>query len=128
MTRKATMGMVGMGLLVAATVAVYSVSNTADRPAGERGGNDQPVAVVSVDKVVRAPGRYEGFVGVEGVVARIDKSKGVFLLGCEDACIAMPVQYGSQMPEVKSQIVVYGQIRVREDGRYVFQGAEVKPK
>ena len=128
MTKKTIMGMVGIGLLLAAILAIYSVRNTAEESIEEREGNRLPIAVVSVDKVVRSPGRYKGFVGVEGVVAVVDESKGVFLLGCEDACISMPVKYGSQMPEVKSQIIVYGEIRKREDGRYVFQGKEVKPK
>ncbi len=128
MTKNTIMGMVGIGLLLAAILGIYSVRNTAEKLTEERESSSQPTAVISVDKVVRAPGQYKGFVGVEGVVAGIDESKGMFLLGCEDACIAMPVKYGSQMPEVKSQIVVYGEITEREDGRYVFQGKEVKPK
>ena len=40
----------------------------------------------------------------------------------------MPVEYKGQMPEVKSKIIVYGEINKQEDGRYIFEAKEVKTK
>lgn len=84
--------------------------------------------VINVDEIVSTPDQYKGFMGVEGTVIRIEESKGIFLLGCEDACIFMPVKFIGQAPELKSEIVVYGELIKQEDGRYIFQGKEVKTK
>lgn len=84
------------------------------------------IKVIDVEKVVRAPEQYRDFVGVKGRVIKIDESKSIFLLGCADVCIFMPVKYRNQMPKVQSEIIVYGEIKKEKDGRYVFQGKEVK--
>lgn len=84
------------------------------------------VKIVDVDKVIYTPDRYKGFLGVEGIVVKVDKSKNIFLLGCEDTCITMPVKYEKQMPEPKSKIIVYGKIKEQEDKLYIFEGEEIK--
>lgn len=78
--------------------------------------------------MVSALGCYKGFLGLEGTVISVDESKNIFLLGCPDACIVLPMKYKGQMPESKSEIIVYGEIKKQEDRRYVFQGKEVKRK
>lgn len=84
--------------------------------------------VIKVDEIVSTPDRYKGFLGVEGTVIKIDKSKNIFLLGCADVCIFMPVEYGKQMPKLNNNIIVYGELQKQEDGRYIFQGKEIKMK
>lgn len=78
--------------------------------------------------MVKDPNSYIGFLGVEGTVLKIDESNSIFLVGCQDACIFMPVKYSGQMPDLKSEIIVFGEIIKQENGRYIFQGKEVKAK
>lgn len=84
--------------------------------------------VVSIDKVAIAPDKYKSFFGIEGMVTSIDKSKRIFLLGCEDTCIIMPVRYKGKIPKLKSKIIVYGEIKKQKNGKYIFDGKEVKIK
>jgi len=114
--------------LVLAMIGIYFVKNISEKTTSQQKNNNQAIKIVDVDVVVSAPDRYKGFLGVEGRVIKIDEAKSIFLLGCEDACIIMPVEYKDQMPEPKSEIIVYGEIREQEDGRYVFQGKEVKTR
>lgn len=86
------------------------------------------VKVINVDEIVSNPGRYKGFLGIEGIVTKINKSKKIFLLGCEDVCIIMPVRYKGKLPKLKSKIIVYGEIKKQKDGKYFFDGKEVKIK
>lgn len=86
------------------------------------------IKVINVDEIVRNPDQYKGFLGVEGIIIKINKSKKYFLLGCEDACIILPVKYKGKMPKLKSKIIVYGEIKKQKDGRYFFDCKEVKIK
>ena len=114
--------------LVLVVIGVYFIRNIIEKTVLQKEGNNQSVKVVNVDVVISAPDHYKGFLGVEGRVIKIDASKSIFLLGCEDACIFMPVKYKGQMPELKSEIIVYGELIKQEDGRHIFQGKEVKTK
>lgn len=119
---------IGIGLLSVVISGTYLVKNHAEKSNLQSENNNPSIKVIDVEEVVKAPEQYRDFVEVEGRVMKVDESKSIFLLGCEDACIVMPVKYKGQMPEVKSKIIVYGEIRKREDGKYVFQGKKVKTK
>ena len=119
---------ISIGLFLAIILGVSFVKNASQESSVQREENNPSVEIVSVDKVVRAPERYQDFFGVKGIVVQSIGSKNIFLLGCKDACIAMPVKYQGLMPKPRSEVIVYGEIRKQEDGRYVFQGKEVKTK
>ena len=119
---------IGIGLLSAVISGIYFVKNHAEKSNLQSENNSPSIKVIDVEEVVKAPEQYRDFVGVAGRVIKVDETKRIFLLGCEDTCIVMPVKYKGQMPEVKSEIIVYGEIRKQEDGRYVFQGKKVKTK
>lgn len=128
MKKQIIIGTIGV-ILVLATFGIYFVKNISEKKTiSQKKNNNQSIKVVNVDKVISNPDWYKGFFGVEGTVMKIDKAKSIFLLGCGDACIIMPVKYRGQMPELESEIIVYGELRKNEDGRYVFQGKEVKTK
>ena len=118
---------IGIGIFLA-IIGIYFVINLTEKFTPQKENSNQSIKVVNVDAVVSAPDRYKGFFGVEGTVIKIDEAKSIFLLGCEDTCIIMPVEYKGQMPEVKSKIIVYGEINKQEDGRYIFEAKEVKTK
>lgn len=128
MKKKFIIGSIGIGLLLATIVGIYFVKNSTEKSNLQKEYNNLSIKVVNVDEVVNAPDRYKGFLGVEGTIISVDESKDIFLLGCEDACIFMPVKYKGQIPEPKSEIIVYGEIKKQEDKRYIFQGKEVKTK
>ena len=127
MKRKIIIGTIVIGLVLA-TIGVYFIRNITEMTVLQEENNIQSIKVVNVDRVISAPDYYKGFLGVEGIVIKIDEDKSIFLLGCEDACIFIPVKYKGQMPEPNSEIIVYGEIKKQEDGRYVFEGKEVKRK
>ena len=112
--------------LVLAIIGIYFVKNISEKTTSQKESNNQSIKVVNVEEVVRTPDQYKGFWGIEGRVIRIDESKNLFLLGCEDACIFMPVKYKGQMPELNNKIVIFGEIKKQEDGRYIFEGKKLK--
>jgi len=115
-------------ILILAIIGIYFMKNISKKTTSQQKNNNQAIKIINIDAVISAPDRYKGFLGVEGTVIKIDEAKSIFLLGCKDACIIMPVEYKGQMPKPESKIIVYGKLRKNEDGRYVFQGKEVKTR
>ena len=128
MKKKIVTGTISIGLFLVAMSGIYLVRNHAERANPQSDSGSAFIKVVDVEEVIKAPGQYGGFLGVEGTVITIDESKGIFLLGCQDTCVAMPVKYKGQVPEAKSETIVYGEIRKQKDGKYIFQGKKVKTK
>ena len=128
MKNKNIIGMIGLGVILI-TVGIYLIKNLTEKSIHKKENHNQSTGgVVNVDEVVNDPDHYKGFLGVEGRVIKIDESKDIFLLGCEDACMFMPVKYTGQMPEMGKEIIVYGEIKKQEDGKYAFEGKETKTK
>lgn len=90
--------------------------------------NQRSIKILTPDEVISAPEKYKGTLAVSGTVIKIDESKNTFLLGCEDACLSLPVEYQGPVPEVNSNVIVYGEIKRQENGKYIFLGKEVKKK
>lgn len=84
------------------------------------------IKIVGVDEIVSKPLQFKGFIGVVGEVIKVGASKGMFLLGCEDACVMMPVRYKGQMPKLGSSITVFGEVKKQENGKYIFEAEEFK--
>ena len=81
--------------------------------------------VVDIDKVVRVPSDYKGYLNIEGKVQTVDTGKGVFLLACQDGDEIIPVLYKGLMPAQKSSVMVYGKIQKQKDGRYILSADRV---
>ena len=127
MKKQIIIGTIVIGLVLA-IIGIYFIRNITEKTISQKENNNQSIKVINVDRVISAPDHYKGFLGVEGIVIKIDEDKNIFLLGCEDACIFIPVKYKGQMPEPNSEIIVYGEIKKQEDDKYVFEGKEVKRK
>ncbi|MCX6677978.1 MAG: hypothetical protein NTU95_08560 [Methanothrix sp.] len=86
--------------------------------------------IVALENVLASPENFTGTIGVTGKVISIDQSKSMFFMGCigaiSCACAEMPVKIFGEMPEIGSEVVVYGEITTTETGKYVFKGQEVK--
>lgn len=124
-----TSRLVVAGILMAIVLGfcswTYPVSS-ADTPKADYDG----IKTVAVEEVLASPENFTGTIGVTGVVMDIDQSKSMFFLGCKSAspcaCAKMPVKYEGQMPEIGSDIVVYGEIGTTDARKYIFEGQEVE--
>jgi hypothetical protein len=85
------------------------------------------VRIVSVDDVAESPEKFAGTIAVTGRVTEV-KADGVFTLGCEDACVVVPVKFAGQLPPVGRDVVVHGQIKQGAEGRYLFDAQKVEQK
>ena len=84
--------------------------------------------IVTVDELVKHPDDFKGVIGVTGTVNKVDESKAVFTLSCEDACIAVPVTFPGKIPVAGNEVTVFGQVAKAEGGKYVFAAREIKTK
>lgn len=86
--------------------------------------------VVDVDEIAANPGEFENSrsVGVTGKVLSVNATSSIFSLGCEDACISIPVKYLEKLPSPGTRITVYGKIRKDKEGRYIFEGDRFEVK
>jgi len=106
--------------------AIYIRKNLVGKSNPQIKDSTMSVRVIDVDEVIKTPEKYQDFFGVEGRVIKVEKSRKLFLLGCDDACIFMPVKYQRGMPQVNDKIIVYGKVEKQADGRYVFNGEKVE--
>ena len=83
---------------------------------------------VDVEKVVVHPEKFTGPVIVFGRIAKAVTPNGFFALGCEDACVSMPVKYSGTLPAAGSDVIVSGQIVKGANGRYLFSAQSVALK
>lgn len=82
----------------------------------------------NVEKIILNPEKFKGKVGVSGNVLEIDKSKNIFILGCEDACIRIPVKYEKELPDIRKEIIAYGKVKKDRDGKFFFEAEFIKIK
>lgn len=85
----------------------------------------QPGQPVTVDDVAAQPEKFTGALTVAGKVEKVDAARSMFALGCEDACLMLPVRFAGALPAGGSSVVVRGRIERGEDGRYVLAAQEV---
>lgn len=84
--------------------------------------------VVNVDDVVNNPEKFAGLIGVEGTVTKVDETNSAFTLGCEDACIVMPVKFSGRPPKEGANVIAYGEVKKTEQAKYIFVAQEIKAK
>ncbi len=84
--------------------------------------------VVEVDEVVSSPEKFDGVIGVEGTVTKVDEPNSAFTLGCEDACIVMPVKFKGQLPKEGTNVIAFGEVKKTEQDKYVFVAQELRSR
>ena len=107
------------------TVIIYSSIDFNDTSANSV---NTEMKIVDVDKVVENPENFTGIVRIEGTVTEVIDNNNYFTLGCEDACISLPVSYKGDMPKIESNIVALGEIKKDDDGKFFFDAREIKYK
>jgi hypothetical protein len=122
---RALTAMVLMALVLGFYACTYPASS-ADSNAADG------TKIVAVEEVLGTPEDFSGAMGVSGKVMNIDQAKSMFFLGCKTAsscnCAKMPVKYEGKMPEIGSDIIVFGEITTTDAGKFIFEGKEVKPQ
>ena len=113
-------------LATVATLALIPAQSQTNTPGDKTTTPDSKV--LDVDKVVAHPEKFKGTISVEGRVATVEAKKKLFALGCEDACVVMPVKFSGTMPKTNSSVVVRGQISKDAKGRYQFDAESVTAK
>jgi hypothetical protein len=114
--KKILVGVIGIGVVLVCGISMRSEVVTI---------KTEQLSLVSVDDVVRYPEHFTDITAVMGRVIAIDESRTFFVLGCEDVCVMMPVAYTGHMPDVGSDVIVYGTVTL-QDGKYIFEAQEVK--
>lgn len=116
-----TKAIISIGVLFIVIVGSFSLFNGNDL--SEVGSNG--IRIISVDAVMKNPSKYEGNIGVKGIVSGTTKKLSIFSLGCEDACAGIPVKYAGEFPEVNNEIIAYGEI-TKENGRFLFKATSIE--
>lgn len=96
-----------------------SVAKTKTQVKKMKENNIKPIPV---EKVIVNPETYiDKTILVEGVVKKTE-SKLVFHLGCEDACVSMPVEYDMEPGQT---VVIQGKTQKRKDGKFIFVAEKI---
>lgn len=110
-------------VMLLAAILIYSNIDSNDIGINSMGAEKE---LIEVDKIVENPEKFAGIVSVKGKVTEIIDNKKIFTLGCEDACIVLPVAYKGEMPKLESNIVALGEVKKDVDGKFFFDAREIK--
>ncbi|MDE3056579.1 MAG: hypothetical protein KGJ59_01295 [Bacteroidota bacterium] len=125
---KKSLGVVAIALvLIGAGWGVHWLTSRPSEKA-ETGATANNVKIVDVNEVVNNPEMFKDFIGVKGTIAHVDERSLAFTLGCEDACIEMPVKFNGQLPKEGTNVIAYGEVKKTEQAKYVFIAQEVEAK
>lgn len=125
---KKSLGVIAIALvLIGAGWGVHWLtSNRSEK--SEAAAAPNKAKVVDVDDVVNNPEKFEGFIGVKGTIAKVDEKNFSLTLGCEDACIEMPVKFTGQSPKEGTNVIAYGEVKKTEQAKYVFLAQEIQAR
>lgn len=128
MRKNFLVGIICVGLVLAVAFGVHLARLSGDSSSISEMSASTSGKVLDVDEIVRHPNRFDGPIGVTGKVVKVDEPETLFALGCEDACVVMPVRYRGRMPELGSNIVAYGEIKEEEEGKYIFEAEDIEAR
>ncbi len=114
-------------VLLIAAILIYSGNPSPDKSEQAFRENSN-VKLIDVDKIVENPEKYTGIVNVKGTVKEVVDKKKFFALGCEDACIGLPVAYKGELPKSESNIIALGEVKKDNNGKFFFDAKEIKYK
>jgi len=126
MTKKKSLVIVAISFVVL-LLALLIYSNVGLKTTDASSINSQ-VKAIDVDYIVENPEKYSGLINVEGTVKEVLDGKKFFTLGCEDACVNLPVSYKGELPKLESDIIAMGKVKKDNDGKFFFDAREIKYK
>ncbi len=89
--------------------------------------DSETAKIIKIDDVIESPENFKGTISVSGIVLNTDKSKNYFEIGCEDACVYLPVQYAGELPKDKKEIILTGTL-IKDADKYYFKANNFKEK
>ncbi len=116
------------GAMLICLPLIFGCAKAPEEKARETKSGVEPARVIAVDELASHPEDAKGRLAVNGTVSEVSESKSGFLLGCEDACVSLPVTFKGTMPKVGSEVTVYGVVAKTDSERYVLIAEEVKSK
>lgn len=123
--------LIGGGTIVSLIIAVLLIYFGYIKPSERSGPITEPPAdsirIITADELAEYPEKFKGYIGITGKITKVDITNRIFTLGCEDACLQIPVRYQGQVPESGAEIIAYGQVK-KEGNKYLFEATEVKTK
>lgn len=97
-----------------------------DKTFAEEKEKVKAAAIVNVEEVVARPQKFKGAFSVAGTIKKVVAAKHIFYLGCEDACVLMPVKYQGSLPQkINAKVVVTGKISREKSGKYFLKAQKV---
>ena len=85
-----------------------------------------PLPLVPVDELASKPESFHGQINVSGRVIEVSPGGDGFTLGCEDACVRIPVRFKGKAPEAQADVVARGRVTKNPDGLYVVEADSVE--
>lgn len=125
---KKSLGVIGIALVLVGTGLTFHLLTKKTAENRESHITHDQTNILDVDNVVNDPDKFTGLIGVEGSITRINEPGLMFTLGCEDACVLMPVKYTGHVPAVGTSIIAYGEIKKTEESKYIFVAQEIAAK
>jgi cytochrome c-type biogenesis protein CcmE len=89
--------------------------------------DSETAKIIKIDDVIENPENFKGTISVSGIVFNPDKSKKYFEIGCEDACVYLPVQFQGDIPQNKKEIILTGTL-IKDTDKYYFKANNFKEK
>lgn len=115
------MTFLGLALLSACGPATSAPSATAVAKKGAA-----PLVLVPVDELASKPESFQGLIAVSGRVIEASPGGNGFTLGCEDACVRVPVRFKGKAPEAQADVIVRGRVSKNSDGLYILDADSVE--
>ncbi len=117
-------------VMLLSAILIYSVYPVHHENVGSQNTSSslgtKEIKSIDVDQIVDNPEKYSGVIYVKGNVKEVSNSKKFFTLGCEDACVNLPVYYNGELPKLESNIVASGEVKKDADGKFYFNAREIK--
>jgi len=116
---------IGLVVLVSALIIYSNMGVKNEAAVTEK----QELKAIDVDYIVENPEKYSGIINIEGKVKEVSDKRDFFSLGCEDDDDAsIPVLYDGELPGLKRNVVVTGEIKKDENGKYFFEAKDINYK
>ena len=84
-----------------------------------------PPPLVPVDELASKPEAFQGQFNVSGRVIEVSPGGDGFTLGCEDACVRIPVRFKGKAPKAQADVIVRGRVAKNTDGLYLVEADSV---
>jgi cytochrome c-type biogenesis protein CcmE len=109
-----------IGLVIIGIIAVSIFMADKEKPVTNQ--------IIDVDIVAENPQNFKEKISISGTIKEISDDGSHLMLGCEDACVLMPVRYDGDAPSPGENVIVQGKVQTDENAKYVFVATKIEKK